>query len=426
MEYKRQDKELLEINEIKNLEAINLTNLMHKNDNIPVLIVTYDNGKKTLCYTSLDKYFIYFFEMVRRVYNEEKTTRRIFIEPLVANFLKESAINIKEIIKDIGECKTKTKKINYKIKENEMYYKILKYILEDLLKFLNKDLKITDIKGINKTFSLIGVLDGLNKIFPFKVKTENNKTTFIFPGMINGYEELIIEIEESDNLTINFFDRRHKLHGNITYNINEERGQSISTLYHEGKCIFKNIEDLESPSEEYCAIFNLMKISGVAYILPWGDIRLINKKAQTEDGLTSIFVEIIDFKINKDNTHAKIIRKSTNTLTTEIYKDLELDGTLKVTTLKEESVTNLYFINGEVKYIIRETSFEDSTLGRGLYKSWLANNHFYKIYKISGTNLLDMKIESEANINENVAGYQLLDEFELKLLLRRGGNNGII
>ena len=33
---------------------------------------------------------------------------------------------------------------------------------------LNKNVQITDIKGINKTFALIGELDGLTTKFPFE------------------------------------------------------------------------------------------------------------------------------------------------------------------------------------------------------------------------------------------------------------------
>lgn len=425
MQYYRQDKKILEINEIKNIESISLKSLMDskdKNKYIPVLIVTFDNGTKTLTYTSLDTEFNYFFEMVRRVYNNEKNTRKILIDEETSLFLKENYIDLDNILNEIGSCKTKNKKINYKIKENEMYFKMLKYILEDLLKFLNKNLEITDIKGINNTFSLIGTIDGLPSSFPFKTKKENNKRIFIFPGLINELEELIIEIKESDVISIDFFDRKNKLHGSHVYNINENKAHCISTLYNDGQCIFKKIEDLKKAQNQYKTVFNLMKINGSAYVLPWNDIRIVKKNIESVNEFKKEKEQIIDFKINKDNTHIQIINRLEESLSTSNYRQVKLDGLLKVTTLQEKSITNLYFVKGAENHLIRETSFEDFILGRGLYKSDLMGNHFYKVYKVFGSNLLDMTLDiKEYNINENTQGYQLLDEFELKLLLKRGG-----
>ncbi len=429
MEYIHQDEKLLEINKIKNIKAISLTSLMMTKDTnvgVPTIVCVYDDGVKTLCYSGIDKEFLHFYEIVRRVYETESKTRDILIDNETLSFLttKVEDLKLDELKKEIGSISTKNRKINYKIKENEMYFKMLKYVLEDILKFINRNVELKTLKGINKTFALIGTEDGLSKNFPFEYSYDEdfNKRIFIFPGIFNQFHELVINIIEDNPLKIEFSSPQEKLVGDIEYIVNGNKGFSSTTLYVDGECIYKKQKDLKilenNPYEE---IFKLMGINGKCVVLPWGDARVVTNTLTTNEIEQSV-TKITDFKINTSGTHISITETMVETLSKDNYRGIK--GKLNITSLEEKKITNLYLVRCEEEnYIIRETSFIPSLLGRGLYKSELAGNHFYKIYKVNANTLENLEpnsIQEVLNeVEENDKGYQLLNEFELKLLLRR-------
>lgn len=400
---------ILEISKIKNLESVKIDRLMdtREKEDPGVIVVFYDDGKKTIAYSELESEYLYLFSTVRRVYNEEKNNRRIIIDDLSKKILEsnEPKIELETLKQEIGSIGT-SKKINYKIKTVEMYYNLLKFGLETLFKYFNRHIIITNIKGMNKHFKFIYKEDNLEKSMPFTfIEKEDGTLSFIFPGVFDNTKELYIDLKYDEKIEINIYDENYKIHFNYEYITTTEYGKEIKSLYIGGILTSQIIESLEITSDKE-----------ITYVLPWGDTRSVYY-TKTNEELISVTTKYIDYFESPNKDHKMTKEKIIKQVTKQGFRKKMLDGFYKIEgdlTLKTDDeiiITNYYLVD---EYIIKETTYLSTLLTRGKYKSELEGKTFYKILKQEETILND--------VPENIKGYELINENELKLLLRRREN----
>lgn len=438
--YELQSDNYQKINELKNIISINIYDMINPKNiraysGVIGLIVFCENGE-TLNYNENDKEFVYFFETVRRIYENEKNTRHIFIDEQTEFFLDSlnPLTEIKNIKSQIGLIGTSYKKIFYKTKELETEYNVLKYILENLMEFLGRNIDLTQMSGVGSNFSFKMLEDGIIKKLYFKYISHSElKSTLIFRDIMNDFNEFYIHIDYTNGLEIKFNDSNNTLLG--IHKIDKKSHSLITEMYIEGECKLKKYTKLEAiDTEVYSEYLSEEENNFKKFILPWKDIILIHESVEesetllkqrqnielTTEGVKVLKVSDETLKFEKSEekfiyiserpNHIKIIRWCEVTKT-EYSPSLYKLSKISLKTQVETSITNYYIVNE--KFLVKETSYIPSLLGSGIYKSELEGRSFYQI--------IDLINDKEYNIvKESVQGYQLLDENELKLVLGRG------
>lgn len=409
---------LLEISNIKNLQSITITTLMDTKENKdPSLIIAfYDDGKKSLSYCEFDKEYKYFFSTVRRVYSEEKLKRKIYIDNLSKNILEanEPKIELDKLKSQIGSI-GENKKINYNIYEVERHYNILKYLLEKLFTHFNKHIEIKSLKGMNKHFKFTYKEEILEENLQFTfIEKDNNNYTFIFPGIFTNNKELYIDLEYKEKIIAKIHDKEEQFLISYEVETTPDYGKITESLFINGLLSSKIINELESIEKPKLYDYEL---EGTTYILPWNDTRSIVLE-KNENELITETVKYQDY-FNYNN-HIQIRKMIIQYITKKGYKKeqagvYKIKGDLKIQTDDELIITNYYKVDN---YIIKETTFISNGLSRGIFKSELEGKSFYKIYELKDKNTLE-PINEE--IIKNIKGYELINEKELKLLIKRRG-----
>lgn len=411
---------LLEISNIKDLKKILILNLMGTKDiyDVAAIVVFYENGCKSLIYSELDEEYFYFFSTIRRVYIEEKDRRNIEIDELSKKLLEENEpkIELDKLKKEIGTIGG-NKKINYNKLQVEMYYNILKYLLEELFVFFNRNIDIKCLLGMSKHFRFTYVENKLEHYMPFTYKEEDStKVKFIFPGIFNNNRELYINLEFNEVLTATICDREGKLVIKYEVSITEKFGKITKYVFLNGVLDSKVIIDLDSSKE--CTIYD-KKIDGIVYYLPWNDLRSIKIDLTGEEVKSNIIKYTDYFKYGtnvqiREKIIQNVIKKGLFTKDKEVYK---IKGDISLRIDDELIITNFYKVD---HYVIKEVTFIGNHLTRGIFKSELEGKTFYKIYNLVDDNLLE---ELLTQVKESVKGYELMNERELKKLLKRSIDN---
>ena len=349
------EKKLIEISNIKNLQSIKISTLMDtpENEDPGVIIVFYEDGKKSLIYSELDSVYLYFFSTIRRVYNEEKNKRNIYIDELSKKFLEsnEPVIELNKLKAEIGSVGVE-KKINYKKQNVEIHYNILKYLLENLFSYFNRKIEIINLKGMGEHFKLIYKEDGVEKSLPFNYKlNEDDNHTFIFPGIFES-KELYIDINYNEKIIINLYDLNSKLHIIYECTTTTEFANISKSFYINGILNSKIIIELDRVENQ--EIYDY-KINGITYKLPWLDFRTVTSEVLEEELLVET-TEYTDYF--KYNEHEQIRKKIVRYITKKGYgKNLEgfykIKGDLKLQTDDEIIITNYYKLES---YLIKETT----------------------------------------------------------------------
>lgn len=413
------DKEL-EIYNIKNLQCVSTYSLFNsKKESITGLLITYDGlgSLKTLTYTSDEKEFKMFFEKVRSTYRKERLERdnfnKIQIDGDTLLFLESNIYNesLEKLKEEIGECGVNGKRIDYKIKEVELYFDIFKSMLEVFFKLLNRNVQILDLKGFSNYFVLICKENNLEVKLPFTIiETSDILKKFVFPGIIDNKKELYFDINFGDKIVISLYDRSLKLKVVSEFHFSSEYSSFIKTVYVNGNVVDYSEEELES---------NTTKI-GTSFSLIGNMSRSIKTDKVSDENCEKISFVISDFVLSRDLMHARQSEIKRERLDVENHKHFK--NKLSITIFEEKRITDFYFINGEENYIVKETTFIPCVLSSGIYKSDLAGKTFYKIYKVSGKNLEDFGLlESvDVTIDDSIKGYQLFNESEIRKLLKKG------
>ena len=209
------DKLLIDINNIKNLQAVWLENITQAKINnkfiyYPSLCISYDGGKfLSLMYN--EKYFDSFVKKVTEVYNDEKDN--VYEDKLLDPFNLHSKINIDDYTKEVLE-KGYLSNLNelYKFYENKFSYNnsllfennelefimpIIKYHLEDFFKHTDTVFKMNDsIYGYRTLYNTNAIIDGKEKTILLNYNKENEneysiKISNIFEN--NDETEIIIK-----------------------------------------------------------------------------------------------------------------------------------------------------------------------------------------------------------------------------------------
>ena len=438
--YNLQSDKLLKINEIKDITSIGVYDIMNPknfNSNVGILgLCVFCKDGRCFNYTQNEEEFVYFFETVRRVYESEKDNKNIYLDDNAKYFLNsfEPALELDNIKSKIGNVGTVNKKIYYNIKEVEMLYNILEYVLENFLSFLGRNVDIVDVKGIGSNFVLKMYENNVLKNLHFSFSKESDlKSICVFKGIIDGAKELYLEVSYEDGIEVTFYDSNKVIVG--SHSFNRCSYTFVTELYINGERKLFNHDTLNKIDKDFQFLSgeenNFDKL-----VLPWGDVILLNESETLEDQLLSdrrdielsenglIVTKLEDAILSKKNVcnsfvyvssnynHVRVIRQ--NTIVKSLFGPnlFKLDK-VSIKTCEEFSVTNYYVVADNC--VVKESYFVPSLLGSGVYKSDLEGRFFYKVLSLNENELLEYN-----TVKEGVQGYQLLDENELKLILGRG------
>lgn len=440
--YELQKDKYMEINQIKNISCIKIYDLLNsiafnEHYGITGLLVFYDNGY-TLNFTLEDEEFVYFFETVRRVYNKEKVHNYIYVDSKTEYFLNSlnPRLSLEQIKSQVGFIGHSKKEIYYNIKSIESDYKILEYIIENLLSFFGRSVDIIDVKGVGENFALKIMEKGYLNNLSFKyLKKSDSKFLYIFKGLLDLGKELYLEINYEEGFEVSFYDSGRSIFGR--HKVDRESCTFITEMYIDGVLKSKQFQDLSKVSQDnYKLYLEDDEKNYDFYLLPWGDIVSINESVKsgeitkdktekiefTESGISITSLKDESFRVEErkksfiyisNNKHVRVYRKG-EIIKTEYNPSFYKLNKISLKTCVESSFTNYYYVGDS--FIVKETLFIPSLLGSGMYKSDLEGKTFYKVYET----ILGETVREYSTVKEGIKGYQLIDANELKLVLGRG------
>jgi len=253
-------------------------------------------------------------------------------------------------------------------------------------------------------YPALGVIEELKK-------DENNQ--FLYIGTKDRMESELVPSKGIDYESLEVYGLTRNIKNNI------KNVKCIISSYRKAKKIISDYEN-----------------SYLKYMLPWGDMILLDEKETTSEMIlkdrkdiefsaygvkvTNIEDKVLELSeikksliyVSSSKLHTSVIRHN-EVIKSEDSPRLYKLNKITLRTCVERSITN-YYVNGD--YVVKETFFVPSVLGSGVYKSELEGKSFYKVYRV-----VDDKVYEEYNtVKEGVQGYQLLDSSELRLILGRG------
>lgn len=168
-----QDKRLIEIACIKNITGIYCYSIDNKDidsTNVLGIDIVYD-GSKTLSMNSNDDYFINLLERIRELYN--KNEKQI-------SFLNDFSKQVIENYQLDNSNNNFTNHNFYPMNTNEFYLKMMsdyiKQALELIIKlfYLDKDIKVENVKGYHGRYSATYTVDNKKYFLPFSCFLKDN------------------------------------------------------------------------------------------------------------------------------------------------------------------------------------------------------------------------------------------------------------
>jgi len=437
--YNLQSDKYFEINDIKDISSIKIYDMINPKNPLVysgvVGMIVFYNGGKSLNYIQGDEEFSYYFDTVRRIYDSEKNRRSILVDSETEYFLNSfNNDDINKIKAKVGNVGTFNKKIYYKIKQVESIYNILEYVIENLMEFLGRNVDVVGVKGMGSNFVLKMYENNVRRNLEFKFISESDlKHICIFKGIIDGVRELYVEINYENSIQVTFYDYKRSILGIHSFDINSR--SFVTQIYINSECKLNKYDRLNL-SEVNSPYISDYENSYLKYMLPWGDMILLDEKETTSEMIlkdrkdiefsaygvkvTNIEDKVLELSeikksliyVSSSKLHTSVIRHN-EVIKSEDSPRLYKLNKITLRTCVERSITN-YYVNGD--YVVKETFFVPSVLGSGVYKSELEGKSFYKVYRV-----VDDKVYEEYNtVKEGVQGYQLLDSSELRLILGRG------
>ena len=208
------DKELVDINKIKNIISIDykdliVTSAKDKIKIIPGFIVVYDNNKY-MYLTSLDKNFDVFVNTIRNVYLEEQNNivkegifskEKIKISPFAKSLLLGSELErTNELYNYYNDKDSYEKSLLFEEDKVKSFFDIIKYHLVETLKMF--DIVIDNIKisnGNNGNYYINALINKEPKILPVYFKKDKNNYSISIGNLFDNSMPLEINISFFDN-----------------------------------------------------------------------------------------------------------------------------------------------------------------------------------------------------------------------------------
>ena len=393
MNYNVMEKDLMDINKIKNLEYVSFYDFTvpKKDGNIdrrviaPALMIKAD--RNTLNYSVMDKYFVPFVHKVIAVYNKEKNktseddavptlmTERIVVDAKSKAILENASfLEGKEITGFYNGKDGYNDTLIFQKDEVRSIMDIIRYVITDFSRFSDITVKLSDTyEGYHDNYKINGEVNG--------------KFTYLLIGYEkisdNDYQVSISNLGEPCRpyiVDIHFLDSRISIVGkykDITitneFRLEENGASYLYYAYRGGKPIVYDSGDLEEVEFNHKNLINLDHDNSFTwYKLPWnayiGKNSIVKEIDPTTKVLTNqvMYLDMIDENFYKREFYTKkLLREKTATQSRFL---LTVDELRKIT---------FGFKIAEDNYLI-ETSFKKA-LGDGEYEAKYNNKYFYHL-----------------------------------------------
>ena len=388
MKFIEMDDTLRKINSLKNITSIKYHDLSSVTDNkskiIPGFLVFY-NGNNSLFLTVKDKYYQDFVKKLRSVYSNEQNS--IITTDIMGNkksiqiddFTKKMLLDDKledDIIYSFYQDKEGYKnRLFFEMDEVKSILPIIKYHIEDTLKYFDYDIDLADeVQGYNGVYTINTIYNGIPSLVPLTFKKrEFNSYELSIGGLFPKVMSLNMSIDIlSSGITITSSIPEIKFNSTYIYEVNEDNAIMRSYAYLDNKLKSYKIDDLKVAKNKDDDI--VLKNSGDSinwYLLPWNGLLGYTYSLDIlTDNEKMIYYRLLYFDINEDrytyiDTYAKKYHRDSTVL--KEVANLTIDSVRKRT---------IGIKNNDI--FLEETAFSDDGV-TGFYKTNLANRYFYHI-----------------------------------------------
>lgn len=427
MRLKKDEKELLEIKQIKNIESIKLEDIYQPIVNgkrylVPGFIITYGEPSKIVFWTTQDKYFEEFVRKVKEVYLEEKDQviregimgkEYIRIDPLSKNILLNGNL---EKLEGLYEHYKGQEGYNESLLFEEDHLKaktsIIEYHLQEVAKRIGLSIgKIKISNGMNGCYYITTTIQKKPVILP--VYYEEDKDNWSID--IGNVLEDAIPIHMEGNFTkegINVFCtiQEYDYYNYTSYILKRGKMVQEREIHYNGNLVHWKEDDLpkcKEPEESKIAEID-GKHQLTWYALPWNGFYGVKQedKCLEEDGTLTdrdgsermITTSQVYISPNKQSIFAKEQQEKR-------YKRKIDDRMISQSILLDRiNKTTIGIQRGENMLI--ETTF-DSNGPNGFYQEHLAGQYFYQVSDCFLTEGTRRFIGKEDQVEEKT---DLLDE----------------
>ena len=412
------DKQIIEIEQIRDLKSINLVNLaddMASDTDRLTLIVAYGDGQN-IKYNYLDAYFPALLRKVIELYMAAPNKNEIYL-------IGQTNKYIRELVDLYKQSDIERKEIpyvqDYPIVENATQRFQIRNI-ESILKDLAKSLIFLDantngytysgIKGFKNRYHINYIKNNEECHIPIAIRQEGRNDKF----QVSSVGEFIYDIHG----TIHFYDKlvstswkdsESTLEGNITYSIDPFQEQHI--VKYLGKVIAMNKKQAPLTEENKNLIATYQNLYGI-------QIPTLNRCSE------NIFL-------------GECKTKQKNTVTTQ-NAYFNIDGDVVNIKLKtknnlegEDSISSFFVETEDIDIVLREIEVDNKkyileqknylpTRSTGEYKYFLENKYSYKLYEIGNEESISTHFTVKNTIDVNQAISSLEDVKEIVSEQKKG------
>ena len=408
---------LIEIYNIKNLEYINLYDILSTENTkmlvIPAILINYDGGK-TLNLCAKDKYFDIYVKKIVEVYNDEKNNvrediltdpfgyrRNIEIDERTKHILDSGKLEeINKVYQFYFGKKSYEDSLMFQIDEVKSLLPVIKYHVKELFSLTDRYVIFDDkFSGYRDNYMLSGTINGINSNFILHFeKLDENTYNVALSGLMEKNVKLFMKISFSkDSISIESLVDDYELQSDSLYYVVGDIVKRVHEIKIKDRVISYSNEDLECVCNEYDNIANLDNEVNLKWFkLPWGALYGIACKIEEVSELEKV--------IERHNMYISVFNNEF--LRKEYYSRTYLRN-------RTATVTSNEFILDEVRknmigvvldkingiYVV-ETSFDDNVSKTGFYDEKLAKKYFYHVVQ-SNNGVANIKNENLIDVSKD-------------------------
>lgn len=382
---------LIEIEQIKNLNAIYFYNLVPETSLDKKLLglkVTYNNNQ-VLEYKYTDEYFEDFVIKVLETYQTEQNKHNIII---LNDFTKEIIEKYSKLdFKEPSEIPNANESSINLINNDDFNIKLLEDFFKDIISsllslYFNEEIKINNLKGYRNHYTIEYEVNEEKKFIPIIITSSNNYT---YSFRINNINNIIMSL--NGNLKINdnyieckYSNKDNSIIGNYFYHVNKDKCENY-ILYNNKPCYIKKNKNEITPEEEnlinlylnYLGIDTYDSISKITtndYIL----CKNISNEEETHQIFCHIRITPNLVRIIK-TTKQGIMQYDEQFLIS--FEEAKEETIFKLINNKELDTTS--------DYILVQTKYLPTAKSRGNYKTKLCNKYIYKLLEVPSNTKLN-------------------------------------
>lgn len=399
---------IIEIEQIKNLNAIRFYNLVPETSldkKLFGLKITYDNNQ-VLDYNYTDEYFEEFVTKVLETYQIEQNKRNIII---LNDFTKEIIDKYSKLdFKTPNEIPFASKNHINLINNDDFKIKLLEDFLKDIISslltlFYNDEINLLNLTGYRNHYTIEFEVNNQKKFVPIIITAQDNfNYTFRINSINNTVMSLKGNIKISDNyLECSLNNNDNTIIGKYFYHVDTNKCENY-ILYNNKPCYIK--KNKNSLSEEEIKTINfylnylgvdsydsISKVTNNDYIL--------NKFLTKENEEHQVFC------------HIRLTSNLVRIIKTTKQGIMKYDEQFLISFEEEKEEIIFKLINDEKldttsNYILVQTKYLKTAKSRGNYKTDLCNKYTYKLLEVpSNTKLNSIFNIVETTNLENVTEY---------------------